>query len=146
MKILFLQQLRNDSSWLADNQIMDYSLLCGMPIMNSTPPSPKSPAPSPPGLSPCLDPPEAKKPKQRILISLKSNASEKSKEKLRKLAITNIESPSKENKRASGEVNVKSIFEQSFGGVASHGAPKQILYYFGIIDICQVACLSHIHH
>jgi len=139
MKLLFLQQLRNDSSWLAQNQIMDYSLLCGISVVNPTPSSPDTPAPRPPETPPCLPLPEVKKPQQRTLISLKSTASERSKKKLRELAVSNTESPTEGKKRShpSAESNLKSVFEQSLGGVVSSGGPQNLLYYFGIIDICQ---------
>eukprot|EP00468_Gymnochlora_sp_CCMP2014_P012958 CAMPEP_0167750844 /NCGR_PEP_ID=MMETSP0110_2-20121227/6217_1 /TAXON_ID=629695 /ORGANISM="Gymnochlora sp., Strain CCMP2014" /LENGTH=739 /DNA_ID=CAMNT_0007636211 /DNA_START=9 /DNA_END=2228 /DNA_ORIENTATION=+ len=118
IRLLLLEQLKQDVKWLTAHNIMDYSFLCGI----------------------CLKPPPAESksslgrgPRTRTLIPLKGPMSASKQEKLKMLATSNFERKKSEDRKK----HQGSIFEQNFGGVRSSGGSQDLVYFFGVIDICQ---------
>ncbi|GAB5372909.1 hypothetical protein AAMO2058_001704600 [Amorphochlora amoebiformis] len=139
IRVLFVQQLNSDVKWLVEQNIMDYSLLCGVAYVRgnnsetptlTTPTNKVSQPPPPP-------PSQHRQRKMRSLIPLNRPLSSHQQELLRSLATSNLDKKEQRQFSTMPSGGKQSFFTRHCGGIRAHGGSQEMVYFFGIIDICQ---------
>uniref|UniRef100_A0A6V3NRN2 PIPK domain-containing protein n=1 Tax=Lotharella globosa TaxID=91324 RepID=A0A6V3NRN2_9EUKA len=161
-RALLLQQLKYDSDWLAENNIIDYSLLCGMSFMDDqtcgdgdddkqsneggyqTSPGclPITTSPTPPRPPPRCSSIPGKRAMQPPAPPQRPSSPENEK-RLKALASAHEWRDGKDGvpKVDCAEESImgtRGIFQADKGGILSQGGARQVTYFFGVINISEV--------